>query len=73
MVVGGDAATAPCAGNVVVGPVTLAGGSAGVELDGNTVVGSVQVTGNTGALPPPDTGPVQAEGNSVVGPSTVQH
>ena len=73
VVVGGDAATGACAGNFVVGPVTLTGNNAGVEFNGNTVIGSVRITGNTGALPPPDTGPVHAEGNSILGPSDIQH
>ena len=63
----------PCAGNFIVGPVTLTGNNAGVEFNGNTVIGSVRITGNTGALPPPDTGPVHAEGNTIIGPSNIQH
>ena len=73
VVVGGDAATGMCAGNFIVGPVTLTGNNAGVEFNGNTVIGSVRITGNTGALPNPDTGPVHAEGNSIIGPSDIQH
>ena len=59
--------------NFIVGPVTLTGNNAGVEFNGNTVIGSVRITGNTGALPPPDTGPVHAEGNTIIGPSNIQH
>jgi hypothetical protein len=53
--------------------VSLAGNTAGVEFNGNAVVGPVQITGNTGALPAPDTGPVHAADNSIVGPSNIQN
>jgi hypothetical protein len=72
VLVGGDAATGPCAPNTIVGPATVTGNAAGVELNGNFVVGSLRVTGNTGSLPPPDTGPVHATGNTVIGPVTIQ-
>ena len=52
--------------------MTLTGNNAGVEFNGNMVIGSVRITDNTGALPPPDTGPVHAEGNTVIGPSNIQ-
>jgi hypothetical protein len=73
VLVGGDAATEPCAGNTITGAVKLQNNTAGVEFNGNRVTGPVVITGNTGTLPPPDTGPVHAEGNIVTGPVTTQH
>jgi MBG domain (YGX type)/Putative Ig domain len=68
VLIGGDAATGPCAGNSVTGPVDLRNNRGGVEFNGNSVTGSLSITGTTGALPPPDTGSVHATGNTVVGP-----
>jgi hypothetical protein len=36
------------------------------------VTGPVTITGNTGTLPPPDTGSVHVSGNTVTGPVKVQ-
>jgi photosystem II stability/assembly factor-like uncharacterized protein len=72
VLVGGDAATGPCAPSTITGPVTITGSSGGVEFNGNTVTGSLVITGNTGSVPPPDIGPVHAVGNTVVGPKTIQ-
>jgi hypothetical protein len=72
VLIGGDAATGPCAGNRITGPVSITGNTGGVEFNSNNVTGSLVITGNTGSVPPPDTGPVHAVGNTVVGPSTIQ-
>jgi uncharacterized protein len=71
-VVGGDAATGPCAANTITGSVSVTGNRGGVEVNGNHVIGSLRVTGNTGTLPPPDSGAVHAVGNAVTGPVTIQ-
>jgi hypothetical protein len=68
VLVGGDAATGPCAGNTITGPVDLKNNQGGVELNGNNVSGPVTIAGTTGTLPPPDTGSVHASGNTVSGP-----
>jgi enterochelin esterase-like enzyme len=72
VLVGGDAATGPCAGNTISGSVSITDGTGGVEFNGNKVTGSLTITGNTGSLPPPDTGSVHAAGNSVSGPVKIQ-
>ena len=72
VLVGGDAATGPCAGNGLTGPVTLTNNTGGVEFNSNRVTGGVTITGNTGSVPPPDTGAVHASGNTIVGPSNIQ-
>jgi len=71
VLVGGDAATGPCAGNTITGPVRLTNNKAGVELNNNRVTGPVTITGTTGTLPPPDTGSVHATGNNVTGPVNI--
>ena len=48
------------------------GNKAGVEINGNVIYGPLTVTGNTGSVPPPDTGPVHVVGNVVNGPIKVQ-
>ena len=68
VLVGGDAATGPCAGNTISGPVDLTNNHGGVEFNGNRVSGPVTISGTTGALPPPDTGSVHAAGNTGSGP-----
>jgi beta-glucosidase len=72
VVVGGDAATGPCDGNRITGPVSLTDNTAGVEFNDNTVTGPLTITGTTGTLPPPDSGSVHAEGNTVTGPTRIQ-
>jgi hypothetical protein len=72
VLVGGDAATAPCAPNTIVGPVTLTGNTAGVEFNGNRVVGPLRIGSNSGTLPAPDAGSVHVLGNTVLGPATIQ-
>jgi photosystem II stability/assembly factor-like uncharacterized protein len=72
VLVGGDAATGPCAGNTITGPVTLDSNTAGVEFNNNTVNGPATISSTTGTLPPPDTGSVHAEGNTVSGPFKIK-
>ena len=72
VLVGGDAATGPCAGNTISGGANVTDGTGGVEFNGNNVSGGVTITGNTGTLPPPDTGSVHATGNTITGKSTIQ-
>jgi hypothetical protein len=72
VLIGGDAATGPCAGNLISGAVSLTGNGGGVEFNSNTVTGSLVITGNTGSLPPPDAGPVHVTGNTITGPRNIQ-
>jgi hypothetical protein len=72
VLIGGDAATGPCAPNTITGPVRLTNNKAGVELNGNRVSGPLTITGTTGSLPPPDPGSVHATGNNVTGPVKIQ-
>jgi photosystem II stability/assembly factor-like uncharacterized protein len=72
VLIGGDAATGPCAGNTISGGSASIDSSGGVEFNGNTVSGGLTITGITGTLPPPDTGSVHATGNKVTGKSVVQ-
>jgi MBG domain-containing protein/carboxypeptidase family protein/centrosomal CEP192-like protein len=69
---GDDDGSVACAGNTINGPVSITGGTGGVEFDGNNVTGSLTITGNTGTLAPPDTGTVDATGNTVTGPINIQ-
>src|SRR5580765_4499038 len=71
VLVGGDAATGPCAGNTISGPVDLTNNHGGVECNGNRVTGPLTISGTTGTLPPPDTGSVHATGNTVGGPTRI--
>ncbi|HEY5198296.1 MAG TPA: Ig-like domain-containing protein [Solirubrobacteraceae bacterium] len=72
VVVGDDEGTPACAGNRISGSATLSNNTAGVEFDGDTVGGSASVLGNTGSVPPPDTGSVRAVGDHVSGSSHIQ-
>jgi hypothetical protein len=72
VLIGGDAATGPCAANKLSGPFDVTNNLGGVEFNGNTVSGSLTITGNGGALPTPDSGPVHAVGNTVSGKSKIQ-
>lgn len=72
VLIGGDLATGPCAGNTITGPVHLMGNTAGVEFNGNQVNGALTINGTTGVLPAPDTGSVHAEGNTVTGPIKIK-
>jgi len=71
VLVGGDAATGPCAGNMIMGPGSLTNNTAGVEFNANSVFGPLTISGTTGTLPPPDTGSVHAADNTVYGPSSI--
>jgi hypothetical protein len=71
VLVGGDAATGPCAGNTISGPANLTDNQGGVEFNDNVVNGPLTISGTTGALPPPDTGSVHAAGNTVNGPTRI--
>ncbi|MFJ3205736.1 Ig-like domain-containing protein [Streptomyces sp. NPDC086989] len=64
-----------CAGNTVVGPLTLAENTGGLEVGANTLTGQVRINGNSGSgLPPAQaapsfshnrlTGPLRCEGNA---------
>ena len=72
VVAGDDDGSVACAGNTISGPVSITGGTGGVEFDDNQVAGPLTITGNTGTLAPPDTGTVDAAGNTVSGPTTIQ-
>lgn len=72
VVFGDDDGSVACAGNTINGPVSITGGTGGVEFDDNHVIGSLTITGNTGTLAPPDTGTVDATGNTVTGPTNIQ-
>jgi Glycine rich protein len=72
VVVGDDDGPTSCAGNSIGGLASITGNTAGVEFDHNTVQGSLTITGNTGTLPPPDSGAVDAVGNTVSGKVTIQ-
>jgi hypothetical protein len=72
VVVGDDDGAAPCAGNNLKSSVSITGNSAGVEFDANAVGASLTITGNTGTLAPPDSGAVDATGNTVKGKVQVQ-
>jgi hypothetical protein len=67
VLIGGDAATGPCAGNSISGGADLSDNHGGVEVNGNTVRGGVTISGTGGTLPPPDTGSVHAANNTVTG------
>jgi hypothetical protein len=68
VLIGGDAATGPCAGNTMSGAVDLSSNHGGVEFNNNRISGPVTIAGTTGTLPPPDTGSVHATGNTSTGP-----
>jgi hypothetical protein len=72
VLIGGDAATGPCAGNTLSNSASVNNNSGGVEFNNNRVLGSLTIIGNTGTLPPPDVGPVHATGNSATGPINIQ-
>src|SRR5262245_13411930 len=71
VLVGGDAATGPCAGNTISAPVGLTDNQGGVEFNDNVLGGPLTISGTTGTLPPPDTGSVHAAGNTVSGPTRI--
>lgn len=73
VVVGDDDGPVSCAGSKLTGPVNITKNPAGVEFDSNTVIGPLTITGNNGTLAAPDSGTVDAVGNTVSGPSTIQH
>ena len=52
--------------------MSLTANNGGVEFNSNTVTAGLTITGNTGSLPPPDTGPVHVTGNTISGPRTIQ-
>jgi hypothetical protein len=70
VVIGDDEGAPACRGNSVAGSVSVVNGKGGVEFDFNTVTGPVTITGNTGSVPPPDTGSVVAVGDTD-GPGSV--
>jgi hypothetical protein len=52
-----------CAANTIAGTVWLQHNTDGVQVSDNTVYGGIHVAGTTGALPPPDTGALDMQGN----------
>lgn len=64
--------TASCAGNTFTAQVSITKNIAGVIFDRNTVTAALTITGNTGTLPTPHCGTVEAIGNTVTGNSTIQ-
>jgi hypothetical protein len=72
VVVGDDDGPASCQPTTISGPVQITNNTDGVEFDHNTVTGPLTITGNTGTLTAPDTGTVDATGNTITGPQTVQ-
>jgi hypothetical protein len=52
--------------------VAITSNTSGVEFDYNSVNGPLTITGNTGSVPPPDTGPVVAIGDTVTKAENVQ-
>jgi uncharacterized protein DUF4082/MBG domain-containing protein/Big-like domain-containing protein len=62
-----------CPGITFSGPVNITNNTAGVIFDSNNVNGSVNIVSNTGTLPSPYSSTVQAIGNTVHGPSNIQH
>jgi hypothetical protein len=48
-------------------------GLGGVVFDGNKVNGPLIIWGNTGALPPPHSGTVEVQGNTVTGRTHIQN
>ncbi len=72
VLIGDDDGSVACAGNTISGPASITGGTGGVEFDDNQVTGPLTITGNTGTLAPPDSGTVDATGNIVSGPTTIQ-
>src|SRR5262249_12361387 len=67
VLVGGDAATGPCACNANSGGASLTDNHGGVEFNADVVKGSLAISGTSGTLPPPDAGSVHATGNTVTG------
>lgn len=64
----GDAdGSVACAGNVFTNTVSITLGLGGVVFDGNKSNGPLIIWGNTGALPPPHSGTVEVQGNTVTG------
>jgi hypothetical protein len=72
LVAGDDDGPVACAGNLFSGWVRITTNYGGVDFDGNAVKGSLTITGNTGALPAPDTGSLDATANTVSGTVNIQ-
>jgi hypothetical protein len=64
VVLGDNDGQVTCAGNSLAAKVQITGNTAGVEFDGNAYGAPVTITGNTGTLSAPDSGTVDAAGNS---------
>ena len=63
VLLGGPGTYGPCAPNRIIGPVTLTGNTAGVQMVGANVTGAVQVRNNSGGT--------TVTGNKIVGSLTV--
>jgi hypothetical protein len=61
----------PCRGNDINGAVNVSGNTAGVAVSDDTISGSLTLVNNSGTLPPPDTGSVDAQNNHVTGRTTI--
>jgi extracellular elastinolytic metalloproteinase len=72
VVFGDDDGATACAGNTIGSKAVITNNLGGVEFIGNTVKGPLTITGNTGTLPPPDTGTLDVAENTVKGQVTIQ-
>jgi hypothetical protein len=61
----------PCRGNDINGDVKVASNTAGVAISDNMINGSLTLASNSGTLPPPDSGAVDAQHNHVTGKTTI--
>lgn len=61
----------PCWGNTIKGSVAVNHNTAGVAVSDNDIRGSLSLLDNSGALPPPDTGSLDAQDNAVTGQTTI--
>ena len=64
IVVIGDAGTPGCAGNTILGPVTLSGNHKGLHLGNNTILGPVSITNNVSSTP---TSAIGVDANRITG------
>ncbi len=62
----------PCRGNSVAGGIIATGNIAGVAVSDNIITGALTLAGNSGTLPPPDSGTTDAQNNQVTGQTTIR-
>ena len=55
----------PCRGNTIHGVVRMSHNTGGTAVSDNVIGGELILTDNSGTLPPPDSGPVDAQNNKV--------